>query len=603
MMNITAYVEDKRTSEFYPTPDSLIDKMYGKINWEMVSTVLEPSAGKGDIVKYLNTHGRHRYNSNIRFDIDCCELDRNLRQIILFTFSEQNKERLQGEVKKLSDKYGYLDKRMGTVMYYDDNARKYVELPKPDLEKLHDIRKQQEQNGDGNVHIIHDDFLTYNPFKEYDVIIMNPPFSNGDRHLLKALEIQKYGGQICCLLNAETLRNPHTETRRHLLQLLDKYEADIEYIEDSFSTAERSTDVTIAMIYVNIPRTQDDDSIFEKLSKSEKYSEPTAEEITALDFVDYLESVINKYNIEIRSGIELIRQFERMKPYLLNTFNTKDYPSPIMQLTDRMGKDKMTVNKYVREVRLKYWKGLFSNPQFIGNMTSALQSKYRTKVETFADYDFNRFNIENLFTEINAQIKTGVEDEAEKMFDRLTSHSMYDGTDNRHLFSGWYTNEAYKIGKKVILPARSVFSSWSSNPRAYDAYDILADIERVLNFFDGNMTAEVDMRETLEKYFEQGVTKKIPLKYFEATFYLKGTVHIVFNCPELLDRYNIYICKNRKWLPPTYSKKAYKDMTAEEKAVVDSFQGEKEYNKVMANRSYYLGGISHQTNMMLGMNA
>jgi hypothetical protein len=44
-------------------------------------------------------------------------------------------------------------------------------------------------------------------------------------------------------------------------------------------------------------------------------------------------------------------------------------------------------------------------------------------------------------------------------------------------------------------------------------------------------------------------------------------------------------------------------MTAEEKAVIDSFQGEKQYNKVMTNKAYYLGGITHQTINMIGMNA
>mgnify|MGYP003290709934 CR=1 FL=1 len=61
---------------------------------------------------------------------------------------------------------------------------------------------------------------------------MNPPFSNGDKHLLKALQIQQNGGKVVCLLNAETIRNPYTETRKTLVDLLEKYEAEIEYIEN-----------------------------------------------------------------------------------------------------------------------------------------------------------------------------------------------------------------------------------------------------------------------------------------------------------------------------------------------------------------------------------
>lgn len=102
------------------------------------------------------------------------------------------------------------------------------------------------------------------------------------------------------------------------------------------------------------------------------------------------------------------------------------------------------------------------------------------------------------------------------------------------------------------------------------------------------MTAEVNLESELRKSFEQGITKNIACKFFQATFYKKGTVHITFTCPELIDRFNIYAAQNRGWLPPSYGKKSYKDMTAEEKTVIDSFQGEKAYNEVMAKSDYYL---------------
>lgn len=39
--------------------------------------------------------------------------------------------------------------------------------------------------------VVGDDFLTYSTMKQYDLIVMNPPFSNGDAHLLKALKMQQ----------------------------------------------------------------------------------------------------------------------------------------------------------------------------------------------------------------------------------------------------------------------------------------------------------------------------------------------------------------------------------------------------------------------------
>ena len=78
------------------------------------------------------------------------------------------------------------------------------------------------------------------------------------------------------------------------------------------------------------------------------------------------------------------------------------------------------------------------------------------------------------------------------------------------------------------------------------------------------------------------------MKYFNVTFYKKGTCHITFTNEELLKKFNIFGAQHKGWLPPSYGKKTYKDMTPEEKVVVNDFEGEAEYNKVMSNSQYYL---------------
>jgi len=49
-------------------------------------------------------------------------------------------------------------------------------------------------------------------------------------------------------LNAETLRNPYTKTRQLLCQIIGDNNGTIEYLGDCFSTAERKTDVQVAMV-------------------------------------------------------------------------------------------------------------------------------------------------------------------------------------------------------------------------------------------------------------------------------------------------------------------------------------------------------------------
>ena len=90
---------------------------------------------------------------------------------------------------------------------------------------------------------------------------------------------------------------------------------------------------------------------------------------------------------------------------------------------------------------------------------------------------------------------------------------------------------------------------------------------------------------------KMGVTKNIRLKYFTVTFYKKGTCHFTITNEELLKKFNIFGSEHKGWLPPCYGKKKYQDMTDEERSVIDSFQGEAEYNKVLCNKDYYLSDV------------
>lgn len=583
MSNVLQLVQNEQTSEFYPTPQSLVEKMLQDVNFDFFHTILEPSAGKGDILRALTQKEKERYY-NRRFDIDCIEIDPNLRQILKYNFSSERKSALWEEQKAVEEKRKY---------NYD--LHKYEFLTKEDKTYWERIETELSFFFEKGIHIVHDDFLTYTPFKRYDLIIMNPPFSNGDKHLLKALKMQEKGGNIICLLNAETLKNPYTETRKELLNQLNKHNAIIEYIDNAFVSAERKTGVEIALIKVAIEKMQEESDIFNHFKKAESVEEFNPE-VADLEVTDYIKAIVNQFNIETKAGIELIRQYKAMVPYMHRGFNDE---TPMLKLTD--GRDTVSINSYLELVRYKYWRALLSNEKFVGKLTSNLQKEYRERVNELKNYDFTEFNIYNLSAEMNAQVKRGIEEEIVAMFDRLTAeHSYYpEFSKNRHYYDGWKTNKAHKIDKKVIIPCYGVFDSWDGLPRTYRAVEVLQDIERILNFLDGNMTDEVNSWSFIEHSFKQGITKNIEQKYYKATFYKKGTVHLTFTCPELIERFNIYAGQRKSWLPPSYGKKAYKNMSEEEKAVIDSFQGEKAYNDILSKANYYLSPVANNQMLML----
>jgi hypothetical protein len=101
------------------------------------------------------------------------------------------------------------------------------------------------------------DWLEYDGVCYYDAIIMNPPFSNGDDHLLKAWDWM-FDGEIVCLLNEETIKNPCNEARKRLAGIIEQH-GNVEFLGTAFDIAERKTLVNVALVYLK--KVGQDDSL------------------------------------------------------------------------------------------------------------------------------------------------------------------------------------------------------------------------------------------------------------------------------------------------------------------------------------------------------
>lgn len=509
--------------DFYPTPKELLDKITEGIDWKQLQSVLEPSAGKGDIADYVKEkYKKETWNRDL--DIDCIEIDDTLCQTL------KGKE----------------------------------------------------------LRVVYNDFLTFNTFKHYDLIIMNPPFSDGAKHLLHALSLQRDNFGIICILNAETIKNPYTNERKDLVNRLEKMNADIEYMEGQFLSAERPTGVEIAVIKVFVPEEEKESYIFEDLKKR-SYQENIYEDVTDLAPNDFIKAIVQKYNIEVEAGIKLIIEYKSMVPHILQDLKDSSYNKPIleMKIRDR----ELSTNALVKEVRRKYWTALFSNPKFTGKMTSNLANKYHNQVAELTNYDFSEYNIRTIQIEMSKNLVRGIEDCIIELFDKLSYQYAYSDelSNNIHYYNGWKTNKAWYINKKVILPYMDAFSRWSGKfDPDYQVKSQLADIEKALNYLDGGLTDGMDMELWLRHAAETGQTRKIRLKYFYVTFYKKGTCHIEFINEDLLKKLNIFGSQQKKWLPPGYGKKKYNEMQAEEKAVIDDFEGKAKYEETLKKQDYFI---------------
>jgi hypothetical protein len=505
----------KDNADFYPTPKNLINKMLSKIDFRTIRSVLEPNGGKGDLIEAIQEKFKYTLSSYNRkekkFDIDTIELDQNLQYI------------LKGK----------------------------------------------------NLRLVHDDFLTYSTYKKYDLICMNPPFSQGDKHLLKAIELQQAGGKIVCILNSETLKNPYSNYRKELINQLEKYNATIEYLENTFTDAERKTNVEIALIYIDIPKIEYTSVIVNELKQEEKYNTNNHYESDKLINSDFIKGIVDQYNYEVKAGLKLINEYNSLVPYMLRTFKGENNPVLKLSLDYEDKEGSSLENAYIKQIRSKYWSALFNNDQFMGLFTSNLKQKYMQHVEELKDYDFSLYNIYSLRIELNKEMIQGVEDTILNLFEEFSHKHYYDeSSKNIHLYNGWKTNKSYKINKKVIIPLNG-FNGWFDKcyrPTDYKIIDKLKDIEKVFNYLDNGQTEEIDITDTLKMAEHYQETRKIDLKYFYITFYKKGTCHIEFKNDDLLQKFNLYGSQRKNWLPPSYGKVKYSDMTREEQEVINQFE-------------------------------
>lgn len=582
--------------QFYPTPKSLAYKLISKLDFSRVKSVLEPSAGKGDFVDALYAYRKEE----------------------MLTYS------LQKQYEKWNEKIEFFDNKDELFSYIEENFGKKLSNVDDIKEYLHSLENDdfwwhlgiyEKANSktmldvtcveiDPNLcAILRDkkylatnaDFLDWCNFSRYDTILMNPPFADGDKHLLKAISLCENGGQICCILNAETIRNPYTTLRQLLIQKLNDYNAQIEYVNDAFINAEIVADVDVALVYINIPQKVVSEDIAKNFVKGDVYEKEYKEfSDTQLYKGDAISLLIDQFNLEARYGLKIIDTFNSMKQYIPMD---KDEKNRLINLSvagcyGEEGYNLSEANRYIRRLRQKYWELAFQTNAISGLLTDAARARYQQEIRRFRDYDFTYSNIKQLQIELSQSLDSNIHEAIVNLYDCFTYKYSRENPNNVHLFNGWNTNQGFKINpKKIIYPLYlyTTYGGWGS----WDIYrlrDFLTEVEKVFVYLDCGRTDGDSVQDVInKKYFNDRYHgEDLSFKYFDVEVKKKGTIHIKWKCDELIKKLTIIGCKAHGTLPNDYGTKKYSDLDKEHKDVVDSFEGEKNYVDTVNNAKLYL---------------
>lgn len=485
-------------SDFYPTPDELIRDLLalgvtgnlagirGIDRFTLKGRVLEPSAGKGNIIDYIRKRGK-------TIKVDAIENDAQLTNFLI---------------------------------------------------------------GAGHT-VVWSDFLTFETFREYNAIVMNPPFSVDDKHLLHAIQLASKqitkDCEIYAIINAETIKNPYSVSRKELAHLLDIYDAKIEFVSNAFSAAERKTNVEVALIYLKVAR---DDSSEELYRRTVDAVKRTKESNAQSSNISTALSTFVKHN-EIQERVDditrLVYEYEQASKLTREAYSTQVQKLRFLEYISNVNGGKLYTPRdgveddyegELQRLRTTYWTLILRTDEFMKKLTTQAREKLRRQIEASADLEINTTNVYMLLQAIMANSSDMLVSSIVSMFEKITSYSRRDFSDNIHYYNGWYTNDAYKIGKKIIYPFYGTYSWWDmGGDKGFESVDyrIKEFILDILKAFEPLREVDYDFKMIRSGEFENDV---IRFKMFK-----KGTVHIWFKDLDSLNKINFICGRHFNWLP------------------------------------------------------
>lgn len=380
--------------QFYPTPKSVLDQMgidcYGL-------NVLEPSAGKGDIIDYCIGSGAS--------SVLACEINDDLRQIV------QNKAQ-----------------------------------------------------------VIASDFfsVTSEMISHVNIIVMNPPFINADKHILHAWNIAPEGCEIIALCNYSTIERVRGWSRSELASVIEKY-GEKTSLGDCFSEAERKTDVNVGLIHIFKP------VVSESFDWDGFYF--TDEEVTGSNGImsyNEIRAIVNTYVAAVKCFEEAMEVGIR-----LNSL-TGDNSFKIS-----IGQEDNIVSKqeFARVFQVKQWKKVFTKMNIEKHVTKGVMEEINKFAAGRQNYPFTMRNVYRMMEIIYGTRESTMKKAIVEAVDNFTRYTH----ENRYGVEGWKTNEGHLLNMKFIC--NHICNADNGNLRIeyYNSrnFDSLTDLTKAVCYITG----------------------------------------------------------------------------------------------------------------------
>ena len=462
-------------ADFYPTPEEVINTMM--LGEDILGkTILEPSAGSGNIVKWLKNNGAG--------EVIVCEKDKHLQKFLT-----------------------------------------------------------------GECNLLAEDFLsvTAEQVSHVDYIVMNPPFSDGAKHILHAYEIAPVGCTIIALCNSSNLKKRWNESYATLQETIELY-GNSEWLGNVFDTAERKTDVDVSL--VKLYKEGEAGNEFSNYMFSSEDDALNTNQTEGLVQYNVVRDMVNRYISAVQLFDETMAASRKINEVACFDDSTGGFlPIEFVVVDCNRKVVQVSRQQYKKQLQKYYWRIIFNKL----NMEKYATQELRNQINKFIEKQSNvPFTMHNIYQVLNMVIQTTgqrMNKALEEAFDMICSFSAENSTAGEK----WKTNANYMVNRKFIVPYMTSYDSRYNNTHVRLCSSgneaKINDVVKALCYVNG---VTYDEKQSLRNFIYKGMSygEWYEWSFFRIKAFKKGTMHFEFLNENVWIQFNQQVAKQRGWALP-----------------------------------------------------
>lgn len=400
----------------------------------------------------------------------------------------------------------------------------------------------QKYSNEPRIRVVGEDVFTYQGAYLFDLVAVNPPFSEWKRHLTAACKLVAPGGTLAAILPIRD-DDDATEALAFVRQLLGvTAEVEYELCGPEFRDAERKTEVHVGILRAEKPAQENTVDFGAGWRPSAGFTKEEAVPDLENQLVrnDYVGNTAKAFELAVQALQELRTAWSKAEFYLGASGVDLGHLAGTFRLP--------SMNGLLDWAQEGAWDSMLSTSRISNMMTGRMNTEFRTFLKQQKQRTFTRENIFQLIETLILSRKSIADQCVQDVFDILCKFD-----EKNRLYGnvgvGWKTNDAHRVNRKVIVPHLVEYSFNRFGIVYSQNYSQLDDIDKAMCVVAGKSFDQIStLRTSIQDRFKSN-TGEGESEFFTWKAYKKGTLHLTFKDEEVWRMFNVTAAKQKGWLP------------------------------------------------------